>query len=71
MDNAFGAQTREVRLISTTACHVAFGAAPLATANDPYLAADEEYVVRVSPGQKVAAIQNAAGGTLFVTELTM
>lgn len=68
--NGVGAQTYVVRLISTTACHVAFGAAPTATTSDMYLAANREENFVVTPGQKVAVIQNAAAGMLYVTEMT-
>lgn len=68
--NAVGQHTKRIRLISTTACHVAFAVAPTATTSSMYLAAGREEVFAIKPGQKVAVIQNAAGGTLFVTELT-
>lgn len=68
--NAVGSQTYVVRLISTTDCHVVFAGTPTATANDMFLAADREELFRISPGEKVAAIQNAAGGSLYVTEMT-
>lgn len=67
--NAIDAQCRRIRLVSTTACHVAFGSAPVATTSDPLIPANFPEIIHVPRGVKVAAIQNAAGGTLFVTEL--
>jgi hypothetical protein len=69
--NAFGAQTRVIRLSSTTACHyrVVEAAGAAAVATDSLLPVNwVEYVV-VSPGQKISAIQDSAGGTLSVTEM--
>lgn len=66
---AFGAYTTVVRLCSTTACHVAVGASPTATTSSAYLPANVEWFIEVAPGQRVAVIQNAAAGTLFVTEM--
>ena len=68
--NAFGAYTTVVRLISTTACHIRLGGGtPTATTADPYLPANVDWFIEVAPGQRVAAIQNTAGGTLHVTEM--
>jgi len=67
--SAVGDYTKRVRLISSTDCHVVFAVTPTATASDMFLAADREEVFKIKPGQSVAAIQNAAGGTLYVTEM--
>jgi len=67
--NAVGAQTKRVRLVATTDCHIAFGVSPTATTSDMYLAADREEIFKIKPGQKVAAIRNTADGTLYVTEM--
>lgn len=69
LTNPFGTYTTVVRLCSTTACHIALGASPTATTSSPYLPANTPWFIEVAPGQKVAAIQNAAGGTLHVTEM--
>lgn len=66
----FAAGTQAVRVVSTTACHIAFGAAPTATTNDAYLPANWVAEYTVSPGDKIAAIQNTAAGNLYVTELS-
>jgi hypothetical protein len=70
---AFGNHTHEVRIVSTTNCHINFGANPTAAATDNngiYLPAGVVEYFHVSPGQKVAAIQDSAGGTLCVAEMT-
>jgi hypothetical protein len=59
-----------VRLISTTNCHVVIAKAPTATASSMYLAANREEYFVIKPGEKVAAIQDTAAGTLYVTEMT-
>ena len=66
--NAFSAGIQVVRVTATTAIHYTVGVTPTATTSDPYLAAGEVEYVLVSEGEKVAAIQNASGGTAFVTE---
>lgn len=60
---------RLIRVASTTDCHIAFGAAPTATTSSPLLPAGVVEYIIVEPSYKVAAIQNAAGGTLTVTAL--
>ena len=75
--NAFGAQTRWVRLVSNSACHFRIGdGTQTATVADPFLPANWETVVVVVPGQKIAALKAATGGlvtattgTLWVTEM--
>lgn len=70
--NAVGAQVRVVRLIATTACHVAFAGTPTATTNDFLMAANREEYFTIHPGQKVAAIKatGSSAGILYVTEMT-
>jgi hypothetical protein len=70
---AFGTSTTEVRIVSTTNCHIAFGVNPTAAATDNngfYLPAGVVEYFHVTPGQKLAAIQDSAGGTLCVAEMT-
>lgn len=69
LTNPFGTYTTIVRLCATAACHVKLGATPTATASDMYLPANTVMYIEVAPGQKVAAIQNAAAGVLHVTEM--
>lgn len=62
--------TTHIRLISTTNCWVVFGANPTATSTTgmylPALSPEYFWVVR---GEKVAVIQDTAGGTLNISEL--
>jgi hypothetical protein len=67
VSNVIGANA--VLLISTTACHVAFGASPTATTANFYLPANTPMAITCSPTDKVAVIQNAAGGYLFAAPL--
>jgi len=53
---AFGVGTLIVRFISTTNCHIAFGADPTATTSKQYVPAGAEVWRRVIPGHKVAAV---------------
>ncbi len=77
--NAFGAQTRQIRIVANSACHYhIYEAAGTATATtaDPFLPANWIESVTVSPGQKISAIKaatnglvTATAGTLWVTEV--
>lgn len=74
----FGTETYQVRLAANSACHYKIGdGAQTATTADPFLPANVEEYVTVSPGQSIAAIRaasnglvTATSGTLWVTELT-
>ena len=75
--DAFAAQTRAVRLVANSACHVAIGdGAQTATTANPFLPANQVEYVTVAPGQRIAAIKaatngliTATAGTLWVTEI--
>lgn len=70
--NPFGAQTYGIRLSATTACRYVVGdGSPTAVATSAYLPANWVEVVQCNPGQKIAVIQETAGGKLSVTELVM
>ncbi len=56
-----------VRVVSTTDCHIAFGANPTATATSMLLPARVPEYFICNPTDKVAVIQDAAGGNLSVT----
>lgn len=67
-----GVQARDVRFIkvfTTTIAHVAIGASPTATTRDYPMAASVPVIFPVAAGDKVSAIQSAAGGNLHVVEL--
>lgn len=76
--NAFDAQTRQIRLVADSACHFKIGdGVQTATTSDPYLPANWETYVTVTPGQRISAIKaatnglvTATAGTLWVTEVT-
>lgn len=75
--NAFGAQTRQLRLVSNSACNFKIGdGAQTATAADPYLPANWPICVTVTPGQRISALKaatnglvTATAGALWVTEI--
>jgi uncharacterized Zn-binding protein involved in type VI secretion len=78
--NAFGTETYQLRLVANSACHFHIynvGGTATATTGDPYLPANWETYVMVSPGQKISAVKaatngltTATAGTLWVTELS-
>lgn len=76
--NAFGTETYWIRLVSNSACNFRIGdGAQTATAADPFLPANWETIVNVTPGQRISALKAATGGlvtatagTLWVTELS-
>lgn len=78
--NPFGSQTYQLRLVSNSACNFHIyenGGTATATAADPFLPANWETYVTVTPGQKISALKaatnglvTATAGTLWVTELT-
>lgn len=70
---ALNAATTDVELISTTDCYIAIGANPTAavtTAGSHFLPAFTPRGFAAFSGQKIAAIQSTAAGTLAITELT-
>lgn len=67
---AISSSSGYVRLFSTTMCHIRIGSNPTATTSHMPLGANiPEYFVVVS-GAKIAAIQNSASGTLYISEVT-
>ena len=66
------AQCRVVQLVSTEHCYILPGTGtPTATAaNGMFILKDWPHYVHVTGGEKIAAIQVSAGGTLYVSELT-
>jgi hypothetical protein len=58
-----------VRLVSTSDCHLAFGAEPVASADGTCIflpASVPEYFV-LNSGDRVAVIQDIAAGVLYIT----
>lgn len=72
LTNAFGGSTYQVRLSATAACRyrVVEAGGGTAVATDTLLPANWVDYITVTPGQKIAAIQESAGGKLNVTEVS-
>ena len=68
--NAVGAQTYQVALYCDQDVHIVFGKSPTATTSDFFLPASTMVFFPIAPGEKVAAIQSSAAGTLSVSEMT-
>lgn len=75
--DAFGSQTRQIRVVANSACHIVVGGTPVAAVTDPFLPANWVEYLTVNPGEKISAIRaasdglvTATSGTLWVTELT-
>jgi len=70
---AFGANTTMIRVACSSGhCHFAIGANPTASiTTSPMMPNNFSEIIRVSPGQKIAVIKDAAvtSSTLSVTEL--
>lgn len=56
---AFNAKTKFVRVVSDTACNLAFGTAPAAVAMSHYLPANAVVYYAVGAGSEIAVIANA------------
>jgi RNA:NAD 2'-phosphotransferase (TPT1/KptA family) len=65
---AIGANIQYVRLVADANCHYEIGVNPTATTSTVYLPVGEIEVIKISEGEKVAAI--CASGNLYVTSLT-
>lgn len=66
--SAVSGTIRVLRLVATADCYVRVGADPTAVAGDTLIVANFPQFILVAPGEKIAAIQRAAGGLLNVTE---
>lgn len=62
---------RLIRLCATTNCRIAIGTSPTATASSTLLPANIVEYVELTAGERVAVIQDSAGGTLSITECTL
>lgn len=60
----------QARIYCTTDAHVLVGTAPTATTSSTPVTGGVPEYINVNPGEKVSAVQQSAGGTLFVTELS-
>lgn len=67
----FNGQTRALLIEATADCHIVIGPSPVATSSSTLIrSAYPPLVFGCSSGDKVSVIQDSAGGTLYVTELT-
>lgn len=69
----WAANCREIRVVSTTNCHINIGANPTAAATDDngfYLPANVVEYFHVSGGQRLAVIRDTADGVLTVAQMT-
>lgn len=67
---ALSSRTSVVRISSTQDCHIKTGANPTAVADGTcrFLPKGVIEYMGVQPGDKIAAIQDSAGGNLFILE---
>lgn len=64
------ADTRHILIAATEAAHYAIGGdSVVATTADTYIPAGGEHFVQAKSGQRVAAIQSTAAGTVFVSAM--
>lgn len=68
--NVVTAGVQKVRVCMTTAGYITIGVSPTATVAGIYMPANTVEYFTIGPGEKVSAIQLAAGGTLHVTEVS-
>jgi hypothetical protein len=67
--NGFGAQTRQIRVVSNSACHILVTkAGTAAQVTDPFLPANWIDYYNVNPGEKLSAIKAATGGLVTATD---
>lgn len=66
---AFGADTKVIRVSSTTACRILIGSNPTVLATSALLPPNWVELLMVKGGDKIATIQESAGGKLSVAEL--
>lgn len=69
----FGSQTREIRVVCSSNAWINIGQNPTAAATDNngiYMPANVVEYFHVNPGQRVAVIQDSAGGNMCVAEFT-
>ncbi len=68
---ATNANTEYVRIISdTNAVHIAFGAAPTASASTTILGAYDPEIFKIDGGMKVAAIIASGTANIYIDELS-
>lgn len=68
--NPVSSYISKVRIVVTSAAFIKIDSSPTATTSDIFVPANTPEYFSIHPGQKVSAIQSAANGTLYVTEMT-
>lgn len=68
---AGGAQYELVRIYTTSAAYIDIGAAPAAGSSKMPVAANTATIIEVISGQHIAAVQQSASGTMYITRLPM
>jgi hypothetical protein len=69
--NPFGPETWAIYVTVTQNCHIAIGMNPVATTSNYLLKnTDYSFLIGVSPGEKLSAVQDTTGGSLYIMELT-
>jgi hypothetical protein len=61
--------TWQIRLVCDSDCYIAIGSNPTATTSSTWLPATSPEYFACHPGDKVAAIQKTASGTLNLSEM--
>jgi hypothetical protein len=56
-----------IRVLSTTDCHIVIGAAPVATADDMLVLANQPEYFHCNPADLVSVIRDSADGSLYIT----
>lgn len=64
-----GGDTVLLRIFTTTAAHIKVAASPTASAADPILPANTEWILEVPAGSKVGAVPVSTSGLLYSSEL--
>lgn len=57
-----------IRIVATTACRILTGSNPTAVATSALLPANTVEFTEITPGDKIAVIQESAGGKLSISE---
>ena len=68
---AIAAECFMVEVVASENCYISIEASPTATAtNGMYIVKDWPYFVKVTPGEKIAAIKVTTAGNLYISQLT-
>jgi len=66
---AIGVGVKAVLVVCTTAAYINIGKTAVATSSDIPVEAAKHYIFRVAEGDRVSAIQQAAGGNAHIVSL--